>query len=731
MKECPICRACWDDDVDCCPDDGRTLEASLEGSRLIDGKYLLERCLGDGAMGSVYRARHKDLQKIFALKLIRRHRLQSPDSLSRFRVEARALGKLQHPNIVQVTDYGVDPRSGGVPYLIMEHLEGMTLADRVSQKKSLPLDEALPIAEAIAAAVDYAHGCGILHRDLKLQNVFLSGGPEGAQVKILDFGLARIAGEPMLEEKHPIFSFPSLDGRKPGDEENGTRTFISEAREISGELATEARDRLTRAGTLMGTPGYIAPEIWKGTEATPASDIFSFGVLVFEMLVGQMPFQDPFHKPLLPSGVQKQVPREMDSALLASLELDPRARPAKAMDIVRRIKKAAADYRRRQWGAREIPRRIRIAGMMTLILVLGFIFLRNTPLAGNMENALADFHFRFVPVRAPDDRIVLVSIDEATLQADPTLLTDKAAEMGTLLQKVMDAGPLGLGIDFLLPERWNQSQVFTKFVLANQEKLILASYVSKDGVILGSELFKGLIMAALGSESRAERLLGFVNVEPDGDGRIRRASPGFPKTDGYWIMSMPARAFSLITKNEMPPDLLQKPIRLDYAIDSSKYRRVSWKDLPRIIDDQPDAFRGRFVLVGGEYEGSQDVHRVPRRAGLKAGEASGMVIQALTINTFLDNRRILEARPGPIALFLAAAGMLFFSAFLLRPKIFIVLMTEIAVLICYCLLAILLFRRNGLLLPAGLPIIVLTAGTAFAVFLRRALTFVAKEVEVT
>ena len=169
MKECPICRACWDDDVDCCPDDGRTLEASLEGSRLIDGKYLLERCLGKGAMGSVYRARHKDLQKIFALKLIRRHRLQSPDSLSRFRVEARALGKLQHPNIVQVTDYGVDPRSGGVPYLIMEHLEGMTLADRVSQKKNLPLDEALPIAEAIAAAVDYAHGCGILHRDLKLR----------------------------------------------------------------------------------------------------------------------------------------------------------------------------------------------------------------------------------------------------------------------------------------------------------------------------------------------------------------------------------------------------------------------------------------------------------------------------------------------------------------------------------------------------------------------------------
>jgi len=731
MKECPSCRACWDDDLERCPDDGRILESSFEGFRLIDGKYLLERCLGKGAMGSVYRARHKDLQKIFALKLIRRHRLQSPDSLSRFRVEARALGKLQHPNIVQVTDYGVDPRSGGVPYLIMEYLEGITLADQVSRKKYLSPDEALPIADAIAAAVDYAHGCGILHRDLKLQNVFLSAVPEGAQVKILDFGLARIAGEVMHEEERRTAALHLTEDRKLTAEEGGTKTFISEAGETCGELATAERDRLTLAGTLMGTPGYIAPEIWKGAEATPASDIFSFGVLVFEMLVGQMPFPDPSHKPLLPSGVQKQFPREMDSALLAALEADPRARPAKAMDIVRRIKKAYSDYRHQQWRAREVPRRIGIAAIMTLILVLGFMFLRNTPLAANVENALADLRFRFVPARPPDDRIVLVSIDEPTLQADPTLLTDKAEEMGTLLQKVMNAGPLGVGIDFLLPERWNQSPSFAKFVLANQDKLILASYVSQDGAILGSELLKGLIMAALGSESRAERLLGFVNVEPDGDGRIRRASPGFPKADGSWIMSMPARAYALITGKELSPEVRKESLRLDYAIDGSKYRRVSWKDLPKILDDQPDAFRGRFVLVGGEYEGSQDVHRVPRRAGLKAGEASGMIIQALTINTFLENRRIHEARPWPIAFLLAAAGMLFFSAILLRPKIFIVLMTEIAAFIGYCLLAILLFRRDGLLLPVGLPIIVLTAGTVFAIFLRRALTFVAKEVEVT
>ena len=178
-------------------------EAATEiAPSLIDEKYRIEGQLGHGGMGRVYRARHLELGKLFALKLVQPHRSHRPESVARFRIEAQALGRLNHPNIVQVTDFGVDSRAG--PYLVMEYIEGMTLGAYLKDRRSLPLEEALPIFSRISRALDHAHDAGILHRDLKPANVLLV--PREAShhdVKILDFGIARFLDNPDLPNLFP------------------------------------------------------------------------------------------------------------------------------------------------------------------------------------------------------------------------------------------------------------------------------------------------------------------------------------------------------------------------------------------------------------------------------------------------------------------------------------------------------------------------------------------------
>ena len=590
------------------------------------------------------------------------------------------------------------------------------------------MSQVLPMAESIAGAIDYAHGCGVLHRDLKLQNIFLVGDPSESRVKILDFGLARIADEDMPQERK------SIPAPRPTGEEQSSSEEISETLAIvenpggeTLELPTEERARLTQTGSLVGTLGYIAPEILRGGEAGPASDVFSFGVLIYEMLVGKKPFEGNDSEPLRPSLLRPTVPPELDSVLLTPLEPNPIQRPSNAMDVVRRLKQAFALYRYRVWRAREVPRRIGLAALVTLALLLLFGVLQRVPLVREVESSLADLRLQFLPLRPPDERIVLLSIDEATLQADPTLLADKADEMGERLQRIMDRHPLGVGIDFLFPERWNQSQAFAKFLLRNQDRLILASYFTKEGAVVGLEPLQGLIMAALGSQERVERLLGFVNVAPDEDGRIRKASSGFKLKDGTWMYSMPARAFKLMTGRNVPSPERRSTFRIDYSIDWHQYRRVSWKDLPRLLDEQPDFFRGRFVFVGGEYEGSQDYHRIPLRPGDKAGDVSGMTLQALALDTLLHDRPVRDVPSGLVVLMIGIAAMLISFAFLVRPKISMPLLVWAGITAAYLLLSVVLGVGRRLLLPVGLPLFLLTFGLFVVLALRRKLSFVTKK----
>src|SRR5512139_1357426 len=218
------------------------------GNRL--GPYEIVSQLGQGGMGIVFRARDTRLDRDVAVKVLPRNLAEDPEALSRFEREAKAVAALSHPNILAIHDFGHGEE--GTVYAAMELLEGETLRQRL-QEGALPPRKAVEIALEVASGLAAAHDKGIVHRDLKPENVFLLG---SGQVKVLDFGLARVA---------------------PG------------AAEVSGDVPTLSLS--TEPGRVMGTVGYMAPEQVRGKVVDARADIFSFGAVLYEMLAGKRAFR--------------------------------------------------------------------------------------------------------------------------------------------------------------------------------------------------------------------------------------------------------------------------------------------------------------------------------------------------------------------------------------------------------------------------------------------------------
>ena len=223
----------------------------LTGQSLA-GRYLLGQRIGRGGMGVVYRARHAELDRDVAVKLLRPELLRVEGAVARFRREARAVAQIESPHVVKVYDHGI---SSDRAFIVMEHLDGRSLRDLVASGAVEPA-RAIELACQILAALDEAHGRGIIHRDLKPENIYLESGPRPGvgppeQVKLLDFGLSKIMG--------PV-SWTDTGG-------------------------------LTASGVLIGTPSYMAPEQIRGTDEVGArSDLYSVGVVMYEMLTGVRPF---------------------------------------------------------------------------------------------------------------------------------------------------------------------------------------------------------------------------------------------------------------------------------------------------------------------------------------------------------------------------------------------------------------------------------------------------------
>lgn len=251
MKECQLCKACYADSVATCPSDGMPTVHTIPGEPILEGKYHLEMRLGQGGMGVVYKARHAYLKTQLAIKIILPDLVgNDPQLVTRFRQEALAAAAIRHQNVVAVTDYGVI--AGSTPFLVMEYVEGESLHDLLAREKRLDPERALELMTAICAGVGAAHHQGIVHRDLKPLNIMIcSDRPNISQaVKILDFGLAKIK---------------------------------------SGELLGSFIQAQTTG--LMGSPFYMAPEQWADDEPDARSDIYSLGVMLYQMLAGDVPFK--------------------------------------------------------------------------------------------------------------------------------------------------------------------------------------------------------------------------------------------------------------------------------------------------------------------------------------------------------------------------------------------------------------------------------------------------------
>ena len=314
MRYCPICEREYADDSSVCPSDGAVLRLPgakpdpFEG-REIKGRYRILSKLGQGGMGSVYLAEQKWMKRKVALKVLKQDLAQDDAHLARFRLEARLTGNLDHRNIPRVYDF--DQTEDGSLFIVMEFVEGHTLTALISEHGSLDPGRALRLGLQVAEGLQAAHRKGVVHRDIKPDNIMVE---TGDVVKVMDFGVARLR-----------------------------------------ELESSG---LTQVGFMVGTPQYMAPEQIEGGEVTERTDLYSLGIVLYVMLTGEVPFKAKtpaavmMHKlqqaPPSPRALRGDIPAAVEALVLQMMEADPARRPSDISEVVSRLRALVDEGRPRR-----------------------------------------------------------------------------------------------------------------------------------------------------------------------------------------------------------------------------------------------------------------------------------------------------------------------------------------------------------------------------------------------
>ncbi len=331
MKSCPTCHSSYPSDFTLCPRDGAGLvEVGVwtEGT-VVRGKYRILSKVGQGGMGAVYKALHLRFDELRALKVMSPELASDPLFIKRFEHEAVITRKLQHPNAVRVDD--IDEGEDGRPFIVMEFIEGQSLKKRIQDQSPLPVTRVCSIIKQVASALDAAHRLGMVHRDIKPDNIVLVESPEGEQAKVLDFGIAK----------------------------------VKEAR-----LGRTAGTTLTGTGVVIGTPQYMSPEQAmgkRGDELDARSDIYSLGIVMYQMLTRQLPFKAEttmemilahLHTPPTPIRALRpdlQIPESTARVVMKCLEKDRDLRPPSARALIDELERAEKESARRLADTRQAP----------------------------------------------------------------------------------------------------------------------------------------------------------------------------------------------------------------------------------------------------------------------------------------------------------------------------------------------------------------------------------------
>jgi len=315
VRTCATCGQRFSGDATFCPFDGTKLEGApatqvslqrpvdeISVGSIIGGQYRIDKVLGEGGMGVVFAVTHLKLNKRFALKLLKKALARDPETRARFLLEAQAAGQIRHPNVVEITDYTSLP--DGSAYLVMEFLDGQPLSRMIKLGGAIPALRAVSILRDVASALQAAHEAGVVHRDLKPDNIFVIQVKEGAgtreTAKILDFGVAKVAGAA----------------------------------------------KLTRTGMVFGTPHYMSPEQASGGAIDARTDIYALGVIMYEMFTGRVPFEADtymgvltkhmFEAPLPPSQVAGPAKElgALEDVTLKALAKRPEERYSSMLELV-------------------------------------------------------------------------------------------------------------------------------------------------------------------------------------------------------------------------------------------------------------------------------------------------------------------------------------------------------------------------------------------------------------
>jgi serine/threonine-protein kinase len=304
MKACPKCGAEYPDTTTLCPSDGVALEKTDDSllGQILAGKYRIEERLSEGGMGTVYRGTHVLMDKTVAIKVLRPSLAADEKIVARFSREARAASRISHPHALSVTDFG--EAENGVVFLVMEYLDGKTLKELIRDEGPLPLPRVVEILRQVGGALDAAHSEGVVHRDLKSENIMLLSSSGSDYAKVLDFGIAKI-------------------------------------KEAEGAYDPE----LTAPDLVIGTPQYMSPEqCSQSPDIDARSDIYSLGVILYEMLVGHVPFTGPSPTAIMLKHLQQPAPSVLDErsdvppvvgqVVARALEKRPEDRYGKVSELV-------------------------------------------------------------------------------------------------------------------------------------------------------------------------------------------------------------------------------------------------------------------------------------------------------------------------------------------------------------------------------------------------------------